>query len=99
MAETKKTRAPRKPKTAAAILAELEKTKAKLAELESAAYAEQISEAIGKTKIVSDFNAIKAQVSNATEIAILAAIGKAVGIARLEVTQKPAVKRAPRKQQ
>jgi len=83
----------RKAKTAADLKAELEKAKANLAALEQRAYAEELNEVIAKTKIVTDFNSIKAN-SKATDLTILAAIGKAVGIPRLVITQSEVKKRA-----
>lgn len=89
----KKSRAPRKAKTAADLKVELEKARAALAVLEQRAYAEELDEVIAKTNIVKDFNTIKAN-SKATDLTILAAIGKAVSIPRLVITQAEAKKRA-----
>lgn len=83
----------RKAKTAADLKAELEKAKANLAALEQRAYAEELNEVISKTNIISDYNTIKAN-SKATDLTILAAIGKAVGIPRLVITQSEVKKRA-----
>lgn len=91
--KAKGTRGPNKVKTAAEVKALIAKKKAEIIELERLAYAGDLDEAIKKTNIVSDFKTIKANASGATELVILAAIGKAVGIARLEVSQKDAPKR------
>ncbi len=90
----KKSRAPRKVKTAADLKADLAKAKAALAALEQRAYAEELDEFVKKTNVVSDFNVIKKNIAGASDIAILAAIGKAAGIARLVITQSEVVKRA-----
>jgi len=92
MATVKKTQT-RKAKTAAEIKAELEKAKAKVASLEQRAYAGELEEAVKKTNVIAAFESIKASVKGANDLVILAAIGKAAGIARVEVTQKPPVKR------
>ena len=88
-----KPRGPNKVMTTAEIKAQIEKTKAALKALEQRAYATELEDAIKKTNIVSDFSTIKANVGDVTDLVILAAIGKAVGIARLEVSQKEAPKR------
>ncbi len=84
----KKPRAPRKTKTAAELKAELEKAKAAVAALEQKAYAGELEEAVAATNIVAEFMAIQERYKDVTDIAILAAIGKAAGIKRLSVTQK-----------
>lgn len=94
---TGKPRGPNKVTTAAEIKAQIEKAKEKLKQLEQKAYASELEEAIKKTSVVADFNAIKASASGATDLVILAAIGKACGIARLEISQKAAAKRASTK--
>ena len=96
---TGKARGPNKVTTSAEVKAQIEKTKEKLKLLEQKVYASELDEAIKRTSVVADFAAIKASVSGATELAIFAAIGKAVGIARLEISQKPAAKRASTKKQ
>jgi hypothetical protein len=95
--DTKKTRAPRKAKTAAELKAELEKAKAAVAALEQKAYAGELEEAVTATKIVAEFKSIQERYKDVTDVAILAAIGKAVGIKRLSVTQTEPKPRAPRK--
>lgn len=92
-------RKPRTPKTSAELKQQLEKARAALADLEKRAYAEELGEQIRSTSIVSDFKAIQARVTDIDAVAILAAIGHAVGIRRLTVTQGPAPKRPakPRK--
>lgn len=87
----------RKTLSAAEMKAKLEKAKAAVAALEQRAYAGELEEAVKKANIVATFNTIKNNVKGAKDIAILAAIGKAAGIKRLEVTQKPAAKRATKK--
>ena len=94
----KKTRAPRKAPTAAELKAELEKAKLKVAELEQKAYAGELEEAIKATSIVADYAKLRAKVATSvTDVALIAAIGKAVGIKRLVVSQAPAAKRASKK--
>jgi hypothetical protein len=88
------TRKPKVTKTSAELKQALEIAKNKVKELEQRAYAEEIAEFVQKTNIVSSFNVIKANVKGATEVAILAEIGKAAGILRLQITQLPAPKRA-----
>jgi len=85
----------RKVKTAAELKTDLEKAKQKVKELEQRAYAGELEEFVKKTNIVSDFNKIKANVNGANDLVILAAIGKAAGIARLQISQSPAPKRGP----
>lgn len=94
---TKKTRAPNKVKTAAELKVQVEKARAALAALEQKAYAGEVEEAVNKTSIVADFNAIRAKLNNVKDVVILAAIGKAAGIARLVVTQTEPKKRAANK--
>ena len=89
------TRKPTKPKTSADLKAQLEAAKKRLADLEKRAYAEELTELIGATSIVADFEKIKARVQDIKEVAILAAIGAAVGIKRLEVKQAEPPKRKP----
>lgn len=90
----KKTRGPRKTKSAAELLAELNKKKAEIAALELLVYAEDIDEQVKKSGVVAEFMKIRNGVKNATDVAILAAIGKAAGIARLLVSQAPVKTRA-----
>lgn len=85
----------RKSKTAAELKMDLEKAKQKVKELEQRAYAGELEEMVKKTSIVSDFNVIKANVKGATDLVILAAIGKAAGILRLNISQSDAPKRGP----
>lgn len=83
----------RKVKTAAELKAEIEKKRREIAELESKAYASELDEAaksFGASKLFAD---IKAQVTGVSDVAILAAIGKAAGVKRLEITQKAAPQR------
>ena len=86
----------RKAKSAADLKAQLEKAKAAIAVLEQRAYAGELDELIKKSNIVSAFNVVKANVKGATDLAILAAIAKAVGIKRVEITQKAPVPRKPK---
>lgn len=87
----------RKPKSAAELKAKLAKMQETLKLLEQRAYSGELEEAVKKTNIVESFNAIKASVTEATDIAILTAIGLAVGIKRVEVKQKAVAKRGPAK--
>lgn len=96
MATATKTKRTRKVKTSADLKADLEAARAALAALEQRAYAEELDELVNKSGIVREFNAIKEQVKDASNIAILSSIGKAVGIKRLELTIKPAATRKPK---
>ena len=81
------TRKPTKPKTSADLKAQLETAKRRLKKLEQRAYAEELTELIKATNIVADFAKIQARVTDIKLTAILSAIGVAVGIKRLQVTQ------------
>jgi hypothetical protein len=89
------TRKPATPKTSAELKLQLADARKKLADLERRAYAEELNEMIAATSIVADFKKIHAAVKDITETAILAAIGDAVGIKRLEVKQSSAPARKP----
>ncbi len=82
-------------KTSAEMKAQLVDAKKKLADLERRAYAEELHELIRTTSIVADFAKIQARVTDIKPTAILAAIGNAVGIKRLQVTQAIAPTRKP----
>jgi hypothetical protein len=84
----------RKTLTPQDIAAKVIKMRASLLALEQRSYASQLEDAIKNAEIAAAFKKVKASVSGATDIAILAAIGKAAGIKRLEISQKPAVPRA-----
>jgi len=88
---------PRKAKTAAELKAQVAKARAALAALEQKAYAGEVEEAVSKSSIVADFNAIKAKLNEVKDVVILAVIGKAVGIKRLVVTQAEPKPRAAKK--
>jgi hypothetical protein len=88
-------RKPTKPKTSAELKQQLEAAKKRLADLEKRAYAEELTELIKSTNIVADFAKIQARVTDIKPIAILAAIGVAVGIKRLEVAQAEPKPRTP----
>lgn len=92
MTEAKKTR---KVKSAAEIKEDLAKARAVVAALEQRAFAGELEEFIKTTNIVSEFNTIKANIKGASELTILAAIGKAAGIPRLVITQTPIKPRKP----
>jgi hypothetical protein len=83
----------RTAKTAAELKAQYEKAKAALKALEQRAYAGELDELIKNSKIVAEYAAVKSKVKDVSDLAILAAVGKAIGIKRLEITQKPAVPR------
>ena len=89
------TRKPTKPKTSVDLKAQLAEAKKRLADLEKRAYAEELTELINATSIVADFVKIKARVKDINDVAILAAVGAAVGIKRLEVKQLEPAKRKP----
>lgn len=88
---------PRSPKTAAQ-LAEL--IKAKEAELEKARQEHAyffIADKIKNSTLVAEFKKLHAELGGAvSDISLLAAVGKELGIKRLSVTQAPPAKRAPR---
>jgi len=81
------TRAPRKTLGTDDYKAKLEKAKAALKALEEKAYASELEELIKKQNIVSSFKVIQANTKDVSDIQILTAIGKAVGIKRLSVSQ------------
>ena len=87
----------RKKKTAEDLKADLAKARATLAALEQRAYAGELNELVKNSAMVKEFQAIRSKVQDASDVAILAALGRAVGIKRVEVTQKPVAKRAARK--
>lgn len=91
------TKATRKKLTASDYKAKLEKAKAALKALEAKAYESELDTLIKSQNIVSAFNVIKSNTKDISDIAILTAIGKAVGIKRLVITQEEAKKRMPRK--
>ena len=83
----------RKSLSAAELKEKLEKMKQSLVALEQRAYAGELDEVINKSNIVASFKSVKEKVKGANDLAILTAIGKAVGIKRLVVTQTEAKKR------
>ena len=89
------TRKPTKPKTSAEMKLQLEAARKRLADLEQRAYAEELTELINSTNIVADFAKIQAKVKSIQPPAILAAIGAAVGIKRLQVAQAEPTPRKP----
>lgn len=90
------TRAPRKTLGADDYKAKLEKAKAMVKALEEKAYASELEKLIKSQNIVSSFNVIQANTKGIDDLAILTAIGKAVGIKRLVVSQSEPAKRKPR---
>jgi hypothetical protein len=96
MATATKTTRTRKAKTAEDLKADLAKARAALAALEQRAYAGELDGHVQNSAIVKEFIAIREKVKGASDIAILASIGKAVGIKRVEVTIKPATTRKPK---
>lgn len=89
------TRKPATSKTSAELKTQLAEAKKKIADLERRAYAEELNELIRSTNIVADFAKIQSRVTDIKATAILEAIGVAVGIKRLTVTQAEAPKRKP----
>ena len=85
----------RSTKTSADLIKEIAATKARLALLEKRAYAGRLDEMINSTSIARDFAAIQAQATDISPLAILSAVGAAVGIKRLVITQSDVVKRKP----
>ena len=96
MATATKTTRTRKAKTAEDLKADLAKARAALAALEQRAYAGELDGHVQNSAIVKEFIAIREKVKGVSDIAILASIGKAVGIKRVEVTIKPAATRKPK---
>ena len=96
MATATKTTRTRKAKTAEDLKANLAKARAALAALEQRAYAGELDEHVAKSAIVKEFSAIREKVKGVSDVAILASIGKAVGIKRVEVTIKPVTTRKPK---
>ena len=96
MATATKTTRTRKAKTAEDLKAELAKARAALAALEQRAYAGELDGHVQKSAIVKEFTAIRERVKGVSDIAILASIGKAVGIKRVEVSIKPVATRKPK---
>lgn len=91
------TRAPRKSLTAEELKKKLADAKEALKALEKRAFAGEITEAINKSSIPAEFKKIKEIAKDASDIAILEAIGLAVGIKRLVVSQTEVKKRASKK--
>ena len=83
----------RKKKTALDLKADLEAAKRKLAALEARAYDGELTEAVNNSTIVAEFNKIKARYKDISAVNILQAIGKAVKIPRVAVTQTEAKSR------
>jgi len=87
----------RKKKTAAELKAALDAAKKRVAALEAKAYDGELAEAIAASSIVSEFNKIKARYEDIAPVNILQAIGKAVKIPRVAVTQSEPQKRTAKK--
>ena len=96
MATATKTTRTRKVKTTEDLKADLDKARAALAALEQRAYAGELDGHVQKSAIVKEFIAIREKVKGASDVAILASIGKAVGIKRVEVSIKPVATRKPK---
>ena len=96
MATATKTTRTRKAKTAEDLKADLAKARAALAALEQRAYAGELYGHVQNSAIVKEFIAIREKVKGVSDIAILASIGKAVGIKRVEVSIKPVATRKPK---
>lgn len=94
MADAKRTRT---VKTAAMLKDELEKMKAKVKEIEQKAYAGELKEAIANTSIVAEFKKIKDSYKDISAVNILQAIGVAVQIPRVVVSQSEVKPRAKKK--
>ena len=91
------TRAPRKSLSTDDYKAKLAKAKEALKALEEKAYASELEELIKKQNIVSSFKVIQANTKGVSDLQILSAIGKAVGIKRLSIMQtepKPRAKKS-----
>ena len=90
------TKGTRTAPTAEQLKLKLAKAKEALKALERRAFAGEITEAIKKSNIPAEYNKIKALAKDVSDIAILEAIGLAVGIKRLVVTQSEPTKRKPK---
>jgi len=84
----------RKKKTAAELKADLDKAKRRVQDLEAKAYEGELSEAVAKSSIVTEFNKIKNSYKDVGAVNILQAIGKAAKIPRVVVTQSEPKPRA-----
>lgn len=91
------TRSPRKTLSAEDLKKKLAEAKEAIKALEKRAFAGEITEAINKSTIPAEFKKIKEMAKDASDIAILEAIGLAVGIKRLVVSQSEVKKRASKK--
>lgn len=96
----KQPRAPRKPRTPKTAQALADVIKAKEQELlklqQQKAYL-VVADKIKNSKLVSEFKKLQGELGDAvTEVGLLAAVGKELGIKRLSVTQSEPVKRARR---
>lgn len=88
---TGKTRAKSTP---AQVLEQLAAAKKRVEELEQKAYAAEIEAQIQKFGIVSTYQSIKSALPKVSDLALLAAIAKAVKVPRVVVSQTPAKPRA-----
>ena len=91
--QVKKQRAPRKAKTSADVDAEIKKLQAKIAQLEQKKHSGKLDDLVKSHNAVEVFNKIRSDAGDVPDTVILAAIGKAVGIPRLHVTQSERSKR------
>jgi hypothetical protein len=87
---------PKKKKTAAELMADLDAAKKRVAALEAKAYGGELTEAVAKSSIVTEFNKIKDRYKDIGAVNILQVIGKAVKIPRVVVTQAEPKSRAKR---
>ncbi len=87
----------RKTLSADELKKKLEAAKEALKALEKRAYAGEVTEAIKKSSIPTDFKKIKESAKDVSDIAILEAIGNVIGIKRLVVSQSEVKKRTPKK--
>lgn len=85
-----------KPKTAAEIKQAIEKKNREIEQLQDMLYANAIEDVIAKSNIVQTFHSLQEELKDVGEIALLKAIGKAVGIKRLVVGQSEIVPRKKR---
>jgi hypothetical protein len=90
------TRKPSTPKTSAELKQQLEAARKKLADLERRAYAEELTELIAKTSIVTDFKAVRSNLNAQIPTgAIIIAIANAVGVKGVSVAAPAKKPRAP----
>jgi ribosomal protein L29 len=97
MTEIKKTRRSLQSMSAEELRAALEQKKKELAALEAQLHGAGLHELVQKHGIVDAFKRMKAEARDVSDVLILKAIGDAVGIKRLVVTQEEPKRRGQRR--